>query len=140
MGRPKRPMTKTTLLMIAAMWKPHLQPIVLDSTPPSVRPTEKPIGCPPPMEAKAMFLLLPSGNVLVIMLTADGKQKEIATPASARKTMSCVDVFARPHARVNADCSTQPVRYMGLLPTTSATDPSNSSVQPHARAYMEMGL
>lgn len=69
-----------------------------------------------------------------MMLTADGKQKLIATPASARNTMSCVAVWARPQARVNADCKAQPVRYIGLLPTTSATEPSSNRVQPHARA------
>jgi hypothetical protein len=82
----------------------------------------------------AYFLLLPSGNVLVMIETADGRQNEIATPAKARKTMSWVAVVARPQANVNADCKTQPVRYMGRLPTTSATDPSSSNVQPHASA------
>jgi hypothetical protein len=76
--------------MIAAMWKPHLHPIVSANTPPSVNPSEKPIGWPPPIEAKAMFLLFPSGNVLVMMLTAEGRQKEMAIPANPRNIMSCV--------------------------------------------------
>jgi hypothetical protein len=86
------------------------------------------------MDANAMFLLLPSGNVLVMILTAEGRQKEIAMPAKARKTMSCVPVCANPHASVNADCKRQPVRYMGREPTTSATDPRRRRVQPHVRA------
>jgi hypothetical protein len=92
------------------------------------------------MEAKAMFLLLPSGKVLVMMLTAEGRQNEIATPARARKTMSCVPVRDRPHASVKMDWRIQPVKYMGREPTTSDTEPSSRSVQPQVKAYMDRGL
>jgi hypothetical protein len=78
------------LLIMAEMWKLHLQPIVSANNPPSTKPTPNPIGWPPPIEANAIFLLLPWGKVLVIMLTADGRQNEIATPAQPRKTISCV--------------------------------------------------
>jgi hypothetical protein len=123
-----------TVFTMAQRWKPHLQPIVSAKIPPSTKPIEKPIGWPPPIEAKAMFLLLPSGKVLVIMLTADGRQNEMATPANPRKTISSVPVCDKPHARVNADWSTHPVKYIGLEPTTSDTEPRRRSVQPQVRA------
>jgi hypothetical protein len=92
------------------------------------------MGWPPPIEANATFLLLPSGNVLVMVLTAEGRQKDIAMPPKARKTINWVPVLDNPHAKVNIDCNIQPVRYMGLEPTTSDTEPSSNNVQPHVSA------
>lgn len=133
-GNPNRAIAKTALLMMAEIWNAQRHPIVSANTPPSTRPTLNPIGWPPPIEANAMFLLLPCGKVLVMMLTADGKQKEMAIPAKPRKTINCVLVFAKPQASVKPDWRKQPIRYIGLEPTTSATEPSRSSVQPHVRA------
>jgi hypothetical protein len=53
------------------------------------------------MDAKAIFLLRPGGKALLIMLTAEGRQKEAATPEKARNNISWVLVFDRPQARVN---------------------------------------
>jgi hypothetical protein len=86
------------------------------------------------MAAKAMLRLFPSGNVVVMILTADGRQKEIATPAKALKMISCSPDCERPQARVNPDCKTHPVKYIGLLPTTSEIEPSRRSVQPQVNA------
>ena len=133
-GRPNSPSTKTMVLAIALMWKPHRHPMVSAKIPPSTSPKEKPMGWPPPMDANAMFLLLPSGNVLVMILTAEGRQKEIATPAKARNTMSCVPVCASPHASVKADWRRHPTRYIGREPTTSATEPRRRRVQPQVKA------
>jgi hypothetical protein len=130
----QRATTKTIVLIIALMLNPHRHPMVSAKTPPSTNPRENPIGCPPPIDANAMFLLLPSGKMLVMILTAEGKQKEIATPAKARNTISCVPVCASPQARVNPDWRMQPVRYIGLAPTTSAIEPRSKRVQPHVKA------
>jgi hypothetical protein len=69
-----------------------------------------------------------------MVLTAEGKQKDIAMPPNARKTINCVPVFDNPHAKVNIDCNIQPVRYMGLDPTTSDTEPRSSNVHPQVKA------
>ena len=139
-GKPYTATPNISVLMIAAMWNPHRQPMLSDNTPPRVSPKEKPIGWPPPMEANAIFLLFPSGNVLVMILTAEGRQKEIAMPARPRNRMSCEPFCERPQAIVNKDCNTHPVRYIVRLPITSATAPSRRSVQPHVKAYIEAGL
>jgi hypothetical protein len=68
------------------------------------------------------------------MLTAEGRQNEIAIPAKPRKTMIWVLVSARPQASVKPDWRKQPMRYIGLEPTTSAIEPSSKSVQPQVRA------
>ena len=127
------------MLMIVVMWNPHRHPI-LANTPPSVKPREKPIGCPPPIDAKAIFLLRPGGKEFVTMLTADGRQNEDAMPANARNSINWAPVSERPLANVKALWRTQPVRYMTLLPTTSLTDPDRRSVHPHVRANIEAGL
>jgi hypothetical protein len=102
-GRPKKATTKTVVLMIAEIWNAQRHPTVSAKTPPSINPTLKPIGWPPPIEANAMFLLLPWGNVLVMILTAEGRQNEMAIPAKPRKTMIWVLVSARPQASVKPD-------------------------------------
>jgi hypothetical protein len=38
--------------------------------------------------------------------------------------MSCVPFCESPQANVKQDCRTHPVRYIGLLPTTSEMEPS----------------
>lgn len=86
-----------------------------------------------------MFRLWPVENVVVIILTALGRQKDIATPDRARKTMSWMPVLDKPQPIVKTMSSTQPVRYMERLPRTSATEPESRSVQPQERAKTEAG-
>lgn len=68
-----------------------------------------------------------------MMLTADGRQNEVATPAKPRNTIIWVLESARPQARVKQDCRKQPIRNMGREPTTSAMEPIKSNVQPQVR-------
>lgn len=110
------------------------------STPPTTKPSEKPTGCAAPRHEKATFLLCPVENEPVMMLTALGRQKEMAMPERARKMISWIPVLARPHPNVKMARSTHPVRYIGRLPTTSATDPERRRVHPQVNAYTDAGL
>lgn len=103
-------------------------------------PTLKPRGWPPPIAPKARFLLGPDLKYVIIRLTADGKQNEMAMPASARNTIIWTAVFERPHANVNMLCKNVPSRYILRAPTTSATAPDKIRVQPHVKEYMDVGL
>ena len=76
----------------------------------------------------------------LMMLTADGRQKDAAIPEKARKTMSWVPVRERPQAKVKMPWRKQPRRYMSRLPTTSEIVPQSRRVQPHVREYIETGL
>ena len=91
------------------------------------------------MEAKAKFLRLPS-RVEVMMLTAEGRQKAIATPLRARKMMISLALRARPHPRVKNDCSIEPAMYMKREPRASAIEPERRRAQPHVKAWIEDGL
>jgi hypothetical protein len=91
------------------------------------------------MEAKAKFLRLPS-SVEVIMLTAEGRQKAIATPLRARKMMISLALRASPQPRVKNDCSIEPTMYMKREPRASAMEPERRRAQPHVKAWMEDGL
>ena len=91
------------------------------------------------MDAKAKSRLLPT-KVAVMMLTADGRHREIAIPLRPLNSMSSAAFRDRPHPRVKPDCKTQPTRYMKRAPNESAIDPDNSSVQPHVKAWIEDGL
>jgi hypothetical protein len=121
------------------MWKAQRQPMVDAKIPPNVKPIAKPSGCPPPIAANAILRRLPGMNVLVMMLTADGRHIDVAIPPSPRNRMSCVPLVDKPHASVNALCRALPIRYMLALPTTSATDPKTRRVQPHVKLKIEAG-
>lgn len=108
--------------------------------PPMTSPALKPRGWPPPIAPKAKFLLRPDSKYVIIKLTADGKQKEMAMPASARNTIIWAAVFDRPHANVNTLCKNVPSRYILRGPTRSATAPDRINVQPHVKEYIEAGL
>ena len=86
-----------------------------------------------------MLRRFPGTNVFVMMLTADGKHIELAIPAKPRNKISCGPLVESPHARVKALCSALPIRYMLLLPTTSATEPKTSKVQPHVKLKIDAG-
>jgi hypothetical protein len=75
-----------------------------------------------------------------MILTAEGRHKEVAIPARPRKRISSYPVRERPQAKVKALCSKEPTRYITRLPTTSATEPERRSVQPHVRENIEAGL
>jgi hypothetical protein len=105
--------SRITKFIIAMILKPHCHPIVSTQAPPSTRPTANPIGRPPPMVPKAMFLLRPGENVFVMILTAEGRQKEEAIPPRPRSTIICVPVLDRPLPRVKAVCSKFPSKYIG---------------------------
>ena len=77
--------------------------------------------------------------MLVIMLTADGRHIDVAIPPNPRKRINCGPLEDRPQARVKALCKALPMRYMLLLPTTSATEPKTSRVQPHVKLKIEAG-
>jgi hypothetical protein len=98
------------------------------------------MGWPSPIDANAVFLLLPCGNAPVMIMTAKGRQKGITTPAKARKMMSCVPVRAKPHAGVSAGCRRQPRRDIGFAPTILVTEARSRRVHPQVKAYMYMGL
>lgn len=105
--------TKITKFIIAMILKPHCHPIVSAQAPPNTRPMANPIGKPPPMLPKAMFLLRPGENVFVIILTAEGRQKEEAIPPKPRSTIICVPVLDKPLPKVKAVCSRFPSKYIG---------------------------
>lgn len=91
------------------------------------------------MEANAKFLRLPS-KVEVMMLTAEGRQKAMATPLRARKMMISFAFRARPQPRVKNDCSIEPTMYMNREPRASAIEPERRRAQPQVKAWMEDGL
>lgn len=124
LGNPHTATTRMRVLRIDAMWKPHLHPMLSENMPPKVRPMAKPTGWPPPIAAKAMFRCFPGTNAVVIILTAEGRQSELATPAKPRNSMSWPAVPDRPHASVNMLWKKLPRRYMNREPTTSATLPA----------------
>jgi hypothetical protein len=138
-GRPHNATTKTMVFRIAARWNPHRHPILSVKTPPSVRPIEKPTGCPPPIDAKAKFLRLPS-RVEVMILTAEGRQNAMATPLRARNRIISLALRASPQPRVKNDCRIEPAMYMNLEPRASAIEPESRRVQPHVKAWIEDGL
>jgi hypothetical protein len=102
-------------------------------------PTEKPKGCPAPRDANAMLRYDPSGMVLVINKTEEGRQKEIATPWAARNKISSIPVLERPQAIVVITKKNSPRRYIFRPPTMSAMDPDKMRVQPLARELTEAG-
>jgi hypothetical protein len=69
-----------------------------------------------------------------MMLTALGRQKDMAIPLRARKTVNWIPVCERPQPTVKAMSRTQPVRYIVLPPMTSAMEPERRRVQPQERA------
>lgn len=75
-----------------------------------------------------------------MILVAEGRRNEEATPPKPRKMMICALVCERPQARVEAVWNRQPARYIGLLPTASVIEPSKRSVQPQVREYTDIGL
>jgi hypothetical protein len=74
-----------------------------------------------------------------MIATADGRHIDEAMPANPRNKISCDPLVERPHASVNALCNALPMRYMLLLPTTSARDPETRSVQPHVKLKIDAG-
>lgn len=108
------------------------------STPPRASPTAKPTGCPPPIAAKARLRRLPTKD-LVIIETAEGRQREIAMPLRPRKTMISVLVRERPQPRTKPACKTQPTRYMSLAPSASAREPEINREQPLVSAWILEG-
>jgi hypothetical protein len=139
-ARQKNAIPRQTVFMMAAMKNPYFQPSLSAIIPPSTKPTVKPMGLPLPIDAKATFLAFPSGNDDVMMLTAEGRQNELATPARPRNITSSGPVRDKPHAIVKTDCRKQPNRYIGLLPITSERRPAMRSVQPLVRAKIDDGL
>lgn len=53
----------------------------------STKPIPNPTGCTPPIDAKATLRGFPGGNIWMIMLTAEGRQKDAVIPENARSTM-----------------------------------------------------
>jgi len=53
------------------------------------------------MQAKAMSRRLPTKE-RVIIATAEGRQREMAIPLSARNRMICVELSESPHPRMKA--------------------------------------
>jgi len=74
------------------------------------------------------------------MLTAEGKQKAMATPLRPRKMISSLALRARPHPRVKKDWRIDPTWYINLEPRASAIDPESRRTQPQVKAWMEDGL
>ena len=107
--------------------------------PPIVKPKAKPTDWPPPMLAKARFLVFPVKE-FVTMLTALGKHIDIDIPQKPQNKINSPPVRASPQPKTKAVCRVQPRRYMNRLPRASDSDPDSSKVQPQVKAWIDTGL
>lgn len=122
------------VFMIVAMKNPCFHPISSAMIPPITKPTVKPMGLPPPIDANSTLRAFHSGNDDVMILTAEGRQNELATPARPRKMTNSGPECDKPQTIVRTDCKKQPNRYIALLPITSERTPARSSALPLVRA------
>jgi len=74
-----------------------------------------------------------------MILTAEGKQNEMAMPLRPRNRMIWVLLRERPHPKMKPACKTQPVKYMKRAPSASAIAPEIRRLQPFVNAWMELG-
>lgn len=82
---------------------------------------------------------VPVGMLLVMRITDEGRQRDIAIPWAARNRMSSIPVLQTPQAMVVNVRQKVPIRYIFRPPTISATDPNKRRVHPHERAFTEAG-